>query len=231
MIYLNLISILHHHHCTSIVMAVYDDENDQKGEWIARHGFEIMILPFGSQGFEEAMQMGSETYHHLKAVIAGKYGAHGCNVGEDGGLALDITRHVVGDDLLMSNSKHVERAIEEHACNALLLKVNQIGSVTEAIEVVKMEKDGNWGVVISQRSGETDDSFLADLSVGLGTSQIKAGASCRGERLAKYNQLIRIEEEIGDQARIQMIKHIKGRRARRKAVHQKRKKSSLPIVL
>nr|KAJ0193813.1 hypothetical protein LSAT_V11C800418030 [Lactuca sativa] len=81
------------------------------------------------------------------------------------------------------------------------MQVNQVGSVTEAIEVVKMAKDGNWGVVISQRSGETDDSFLADLSVGLGTGQIKAGAPCRGERLAKYNQLIRIEEEIGDQAR------------------------------
>lgn len=69
------------------------------------------------------------------------------------------------------------------------MQVNQVGSVTEAIEVVKMAKDGNWGVVISQRSGETDDSFLADLSVGLGTGQIKAGAPCRGERLAKYNQV------------------------------------------
>ncbi|KVH96651.1 Enolase [Cynara cardunculus var. scolymus] len=107
---------------------------------------------------------------------------------------------VVGDGLLMSNSKRIERAIHEHACNALLLKVNQIGTVTEAIEVVKMAKDAQWGVVISQRSGETDDSFIADLSVGLATGQIKAGAPCRGERLAKYNQLIRIEEELGDQA-------------------------------
>ncbi|KAJ9563047.1 hypothetical protein OSB04_008207 [Centaurea solstitialis] len=78
--------------------------------------------------------------------------------------------------------------------------VNQIGTVTEAIEIVKMAKDAQWGVVISQRSGETDDSFIADLSVGLATGQIKAGAPCRGERLAKYNQLIRIEEELGDQA-------------------------------
>lgn len=69
------------------------------------------------------------------------------------------------------------------------MQVNQLGTVTEAIEVVKMAKDAKWGVVISQRSGETDDSFLADLSVGLATGQIKAGAPCRGERLAKYNQV------------------------------------------
>ncbi|KAL6967615.1 Beta-enolase [Sarracenia purpurea var. burkii] len=107
---------------------------------------------------------------------------------------------VVGDGLLMSNPKRIERAIRESACNALLLKVNQIGTVTEAIEVVKLAKDEHWGVVISHRCGETEDSFIADLSVGLSTGQIKAGAPCRGERLAKYNQLLRIEEELGDQA-------------------------------
>ncbi|WMV35952.1 hypothetical protein MTR67_029337, partial [Solanum verrucosum] len=107
---------------------------------------------------------------------------------------------VVGGDLIMSNPKRIERAIQEKSCNSLLLKVNQIGTVTEAIEVVKMAKDAQWGVVISQRSGETEDSFISDLSVGLATSQIKAGAPCRGERLAKYNQLLRIEEELGDQA-------------------------------
>lgn len=256
---------------------------------------EIMILPIGAKRFEEAMQMGSETYHHLKAVITEKYGAHGCNVGEDGGFApnistfregLDLVKEaisrtgyndrlkiaidvaatdfcigtkydldfkspnksgqnfksgedmiemykllctdypivsiedpfdkedwehvkffsglgicqVVGDGLLMSNPKRIERAIQDSTCNALLLKVNQIGTVTEAIEVVKMAKDAHWGVVISQRSGETEDSFIADLSVGLATGQIKAGAPCRGERLAKYNQLLRIEEELGEQA-------------------------------
>ncbi|KAL8236724.1 hypothetical protein R6Q59_017811 [Mikania micrantha] len=256
---------------------------------------EIMILPVGARTFEEAMQMGSETYHHLKAAVEEKYGPRGCIVAEDGGLAPDITsfregldlvmeaigrtgytdklkiaidvaatdfcigskydldfkspkksgqnfksgeemveiykelcrdypivsiedpfdkedweqvKHfsglgicqVVGDDLLMSNPKRIERAIHENACDAFLLKVNQLGTVTEAIEVVKMAKDAKWGVVVSQRSGETDDSFLADISVGLATGQIKAGAPCRGERLAKYNQLIRIEEEIGDQA-------------------------------
>ncbi|XP_047310569.1 cytosolic enolase 3 [Impatiens glandulifera] len=256
---------------------------------------DIMILPVGAKKLEEAMQMGSETYHHLKAVITEKYGAHGCNVGEDGGLApnisnikegLDLVKEaisrtgynekikialdvsatdfcigtkydldqkypqksgqnfksgedmiemykglctdypivsiedpfdkedwehvkifsdleicqVVGDQLLMSNPKRIERAIRESSCNALLLKVNQIGTVTEAIEVVKLAKDEQWGVVVSHRSGETEDSFIADLAVGLSTGQIKAGAPCRGERVSKYNQLLRIEEELGDQA-------------------------------
>ncbi|XP_030524250.1 cytosolic enolase 3 [Rhodamnia argentea] len=256
---------------------------------------EIMILPIGASRFEEAVQMGSETYHHLKAVITEKCGAQGCNVGEDGGFApnvssfreaLDLVKEaisrtgysegikiaidiaatnfcigtkydldfkspnksgqnfksgedmidmykelcsdyrivsiedpfdkedwehvkhfsslgvcqVVGDDLLMSNPKRVERAINESTCNAFLLKVNQIGTVTEAIEVVKLAKDAHWGIVISHRCGETEDTFIADLSVGLGSGQIKAGAPCRGERLAKYNQLLRIEEELGDQA-------------------------------
>ncbi|KAK4492077.1 hypothetical protein RD792_002874 [Penstemon davidsonii] len=97
---------------------------------------------------------------------------------------------VVGDDLLMSNHKRIERAAQDSACNALLLKVNQVGTVTEAIEAAKLAKDANWGVIISHRSGETEDSFIADLSVGLATGQIKAGAPCRGERLAKYNQAI-----------------------------------------
>ncbi|XP_073138919.1 cytosolic enolase 3 [Henckelia pumila] len=256
---------------------------------------DIMILPIGALRFEEALQMGSETYHHLKAVITEKYGLYGCNVGEDGGFApnisslkegLDLVKEaigrtgynekikiaidiaatefcigtkydldykspnksgqnyksgedmiamykelceaypivsiedpfdkedwehskyftslgicqVVGDALLMSNPKRIERAMQEAACNTLLLKVNQVGTVTEAIEVVKLAKDANWGVVISQRSGESEDSFIADLSVGLSAGQIKAGAPCRGERLVKYNQLLRIEEELGDQA-------------------------------
>ncbi|XP_038705775.1 cytosolic enolase 3-like [Tripterygium wilfordii] len=256
---------------------------------------EIMILPTGASKFEEALQMGSETYHHLKAVITEKCGAHGCNVGEDGGFApnisslkegLDLVKEaisrtgyndrikiaidaaasafcigtkydlnfkspnksgqnfmsgedmiemyrelcaefpivsiedpfdkedwehikyfsslglcqVVGDDLLTSNLKRIERAIHESTCNVLLLKVNQIGTITEAIEAVKLAKDAHWGVVMSHRCGETEDSFIADLSVGLATGQIKAGAPCRGERLVKYNQLLRIEEELGDQA-------------------------------
>lgn len=256
---------------------------------------EIMVLPIGARTFEEAMQMGSETYHHLKAVITEKYGVSGCNIGEDGGFAPNIssvrdalelvrsaisrTGHnerikiaidaaatefcigtkydldyknpnklgqnfksgedmiemykklcadfpivsiedpfdkedwentqkfsklhicqVVGDDLLMSNTKRMERAMRESTCNSLLLKVNQIGTVTEAIEAIKLGKDAHWGIMISHRSGETEDAFIADLSVGMATGQIKAGAPCRGERLCKYNQLLRIEEELGDQA-------------------------------
>ncbi|KAJ6826751.1 cytosolic enolase 3 [Iris pallida] len=256
---------------------------------------EIMILPVGACSFEEAMQIGAETYHHLKCIIAEKSGSSGCNVGEDGGfapnvssftkgldlvkeaidragyngrikLALDIAAtqfcigkkydldfkapnksgqnfktgeemiemytqlcadypivsieqpfdkddwehtklfsdlrlcQVVGDDLLMSNPKRIERAIHESTCNALLLKINQIGTVTEAIEVVKQANEAHWGVIVSHRSGETEDSFIADLAVGLATRQFKAGAPCRGERLAKYNQLLRIEEELGNQA-------------------------------
>lgn len=110
------------------------------------------------------------------------------------------TCQIVGDDLLVTNPKRVKKAIDEHACNALLLKVNQIGSVTESIEAVNMAKAAGWGVMTSHRSGETEDSFIADLAVGLKTGQIKTGAPCRSERLSKYNQLLRIEEELGDKA-------------------------------
>jgi len=82
----------------------------------------------------------------------------------------------------------------------LLLKVNQIGSVTESIQACKMAREAGWGVMVSHRSGETEDTFIADLVVGLGCGQIKTGAPCRSERLAKYNQLIRIEEELGEKA-------------------------------
>ncbi|KAM3271408.1 hypothetical protein ACQJBY_041917 [Aegilops geniculata] len=107
---------------------------------------------------------------------------------------------IVGDDLLVTNPTRVAKAIKEKSCNALLLKVNQIGSVTESIEAVKMSKHAGWGVMTSHRSGETEDTFIADLAVGLSTGQIKTGAPCRSERLAKYNQLLRIEEELGDAA-------------------------------
>merc|ERR1712151_449655 len=107
---------------------------------------------------------------------------------------------IVGDDLLVTNPKRVQKAIDEKACNALLLKVNQIGSVSEAIEACKMAQAQGWGVMVSHRSGETEDTFIADLVVGLRTGEIKTGAPCRSERLAKYNQLLRIEEELGDKA-------------------------------
>jgi enolase 1/2/3 len=108
---------------------------------------------------------------------------------------------IVGDDLLVTNPKRIQRAIDENTCNSLLLKVNQIGSVSESIEACQMAHKANWTVMVSHRSGETEDSFIADLVVGLCTGQIKTGAPCRSERLAKYNQLLRIEEELGDKAK------------------------------
>jgi enolase len=107
---------------------------------------------------------------------------------------------IVGDDLLVTNPKRIQRGIDEKSCNSLLLKVNQIGSVTESIEACKMAQKAGWGVMVSHRSGETEDTFIADLVVGLRTGQIKTGAPCRSERLAKYNQILRIEEELGDRA-------------------------------
>ena len=108
---------------------------------------------------------------------------------------------IVGDDLLVTNVKRIEEAIEKKACNALLLKVNQIGTVTEAIEAAKLAFKNKWNVVVSHRSGETEDSFIADLVVGLNTNQSKFGAPARSERTAKYNQLLRIEENLGKRAR------------------------------
>lgn len=107
---------------------------------------------------------------------------------------------IVGDDLLVTNVKRIETALEKKACNALLLKVNQIGSVTEAIDAANLAMKNGWKVMVSHRSGETEDTFIADLVVGLSNGQIKTGAPCRSERLAKYNQLMRIEEELGDKA-------------------------------
>ncbi|MTV28511.1 enolase, partial [Nitriliruptoraceae bacterium ZYF776] len=107
---------------------------------------------------------------------------------------------IVGDDLTVTNPERVQLAIDKKACNALLLKVNQIGSVTESIRACRMSRAAGWGVMVSHRSGETEDSTIADIVVGLRTGQIKTGAPCRSERLAKYNQLLRIEEELGSKA-------------------------------
>ncbi|KAG7484038.1 hypothetical protein MATL_G00045010 [Megalops atlanticus] len=108
---------------------------------------------------------------------------------------------VVGDDLTVTNPKRIQQAVEKKACNCLLLKVNQIGSVTESIQACKLAQSNGWGVMVSHRSGETEDTFIADLVVGLCTGQIKTGAPCRSERLAKYNQMMRIEEQLGDKAK------------------------------
>lgn len=107
---------------------------------------------------------------------------------------------IVGDDLLVTNTGRIKLALKQRLCSALLLKVNQIGSLTEATAAAKLAMTNGWQVVVSHRSGETSDPFIADLVVGLGTGRIKTGAPCRSERLAKYNQLLRIEEELGQKA-------------------------------
>ncbi|KAL3896795.1 MAG: hypothetical protein SGCHY_003841 [Lobulomycetales sp.] len=257
---------------------------------------EFMILPTGAESFSEAMQIGSEVYHHLKSVIKKKYGQDATNVGDEGGFAPNIQDNregldllvsaiaaagytdkvkigmdvaaaefykegkydldfknadskpeswlsgtqladlyrsfikeypivsiedpfdqddfdsytkltastdiqIVGDDLTVTNPKRIDMAIKQKACNGLLLKVNQIGTVTESIKAALMSQGDGWGVMVSHRSGETEDTFIADLVVGLKTGQIKTGAPCRSERLAKYNQLLRIEEELGSRAK------------------------------
>lgn len=257
---------------------------------------EFMILPTGAKTFSEAMKIGSEVYHNLKAVIKKKYGQDACNVGDEGGFAPNIQNNqeglellkeaiekagytgkveigmdvaasefhkngkydldfknkdsdpakwitsdelaeiykgfvknypvvsiedpfdqddwdayakltasiriqIVGDDLLVTNPKRVQKGIDVKGCNALLLKVNQIGTVTEAIDACNLARSAGWGVMVSHRSGETEDTFIADLVVGLATGQIKTGAPCRSERLAKYNQILRIEEELGASAK------------------------------
>lgn len=103
---------------------------------------------------------------------------------------------LVGDDLLATNPKRVQKAIDEKACNAILVKPNQIGTITETLKVIKMAKDAKWKVIVSHRSGETNDWFIADFAVGVGAEYVKFGAPARGERVAKYNRLTNVETEI-----------------------------------
>ena len=104
---------------------------------------------------------------------------------------------LVGDDLLVTNVKRIQRAVDERACNALLCKVNQIGTLTESIAAIEMSHRAGWAAVVSHRSGETEDDTIADLAVAFNTGQIKTGAPARSDRVAKYNQLLRIDEELG----------------------------------
>jgi enolase len=107
---------------------------------------------------------------------------------------------LVGDDLLVTNPERVRKAIGEKACNALLVKLNQIGTLTETIEAVELCQRAGWRAVTSHRSGETEDTTVADLAVGLNMGQIKTGAPARSDRVAKYNQLLRIEGELAEAA-------------------------------
>ncbi len=107
---------------------------------------------------------------------------------------------LVGDDLFVTNTKRIARGIRESSANAVLIKLNQIGTLTETLDAITMAHRAGWKAVVSHRSGETEDTFIADLAVAAGTGQIKTGSLCRSERVCKYNQLLRIEEELGDTA-------------------------------
>ena len=252
---------------------------------------EFMIMPFGARSFSEALQMGTEIFHHLKEVLKKKGMA--TSVGDEGGFApnlksneealeviekaivqsglqsgkdvffaLDVAAselfennkynlfsegksltseemvqylaslaqnhpivsiedgldendwkgwtaltkelgnkvQIVGDDLTVTNISRLKRAIEEKSMNAILIKLNQIGTVSETLQAINMAKESSFGAIISHRSGETEDTTIADLSVAMGMGQIKTGSASRTDRVCKYNQLLRIEEELGAKA-------------------------------
>ena len=254
---------------------------------------EFMIMPFGAKKFSEALQMGTEIFHHLKDVLKKKNLA--TSVGDEGGFApnlksneealevieeailraglssgkdvyfaLDVAAseifkngkynlvsedkslnseemveylkslvisypiisiedgldendwdgwallnrefgakvQIVGDDLTVTNINRLKRAIKEKSMNSILIKLNQIGTVSETLQTIKMAKDSGFGAIISHRSGETEDTTIADLSVAMGMGQIKTGSASRTDRVCKYNQLLRIEEEIGEKAKL-----------------------------
>ncbi|HWG75282.1 MAG TPA: phosphopyruvate hydratase [Steroidobacteraceae bacterium] len=114
--------------------------------------------------------------------------------------ALGARMQIVGDDLLVTNPIYIRRAISERACTAALIKLNQIGTVSETIDAISLCRRAGWGFIISHRSGETEDTFIADFAVGMGGGQIKTGSLCRSERIAKYNRLLEIEQELGTAA-------------------------------
>ncbi len=255
---------------------------------------EFMVMPVGADSFGTALRMGTEIFHHLKAVL--KKGNYSTNVGDEGGFAPNLksneeaiefvlraieaagykpgedvyiamdaaaseyyntkenvyhfhkstgdkltssematywknwtkkypiisiedglaeddwngwkeltgyigdTVQLVGDDLFVTNVKRLRKGIEENIANAILIKVNQIGTLTETIDAVDLAKTNSFLSVMSHRSGETEDSIIADLAVALNTGQIKTGSASRSDRMAKYNQLLRIEEQLGTEA-------------------------------
>ncbi len=253
---------------------------------------EFMIFPVGAHSFSEALQMGTETFHHLKTVLKSKglntsvgdeggfapnlrsneealeiileaAGKTGYSIGNDLVLALDVaaseihkdgTYHLesegqvltadelidyyaglvekypivsiedglgeddwngwqklnsalgskiqnVGDDLTVTNGVRLQRAIDEKVMNAILIKLNQVGTVSETIDTIRLASENDLASVVSHRSGETEDTIIADFTVAMGVGQIKTGSASRSDRVCKYNQLLRIEEELGSAAR------------------------------
>jgi len=252
---------------------------------------EFMVFPIGASSFSQALQMGTETFHHLKSVLKSK--GMNTSVGDEGGFAPDLSSNeeaieiileaivkagykpgkdiyialdvaaseiynegmyhlesegralssdemvayykdllekypivsiedgldendwdgwqqmnadlgdkvqIVGDDLTVTNIARLQRAIDEKSMNAILIKLNQIGTVSETIDAINLARESNFGVIVSHRSGETEDTIIADFAVAMGTGQIKTGSASRTDRICKYNQLIRIEEILGDKA-------------------------------
>eukprot|EP00796_Vickermania_ingenoplastis_P009008 gene9008-6323_t len=178
------------HSTTNVVTTAYDSEKKQynltfknpeatyvTGEklmetyvkWANEYPIKSIEDPFNEDNFDE--------FAAITKALAGK-------------------AQIVGDDLTVTNVERVKMAIDKKACNSLLLKINQIGTISESIAASKLCMANGWSVMVSHRSGETEDTYIADMAVGLGTGQIKTGAPCRGERTAKLNQLLRIEEEL-----------------------------------
>ncbi len=209
---------------------------------------EFMLVPVGGNSFADALRIGAECFHALKALLHERGLATA--VGDEGGFAPDLGSsedvekspeemvaywaglvarfpivsledplaedewsswnqltvrlgdrvQLVGDDLFVTNPERLRRGIDERVANAILIKVNQIGTLTETLEAIRLAQRSGYRVVISHRSGETEDTTIADLAVATTAGQIKTGAPSRSERVAKYNQLLRIEEELGDRA-------------------------------
>ena len=120
-------------------------------------------------------------------------------------LTEKIKAQIVGDDLFVTNKKRLEKGIKEKSANTILIKPNQIGTVSETLETIKLAKDNNFKTIISHRSGDSEDTFIADLAVATNSSQIKTGSLARSERVAKYNRLLRIEEKLGNQPKMAKI--------------------------
>ena len=262
---------------------------------------EFMIFPVGAGSFAEALRMGTETFHHLKAVLKSK--GLNTSVGDEGGfapslssneealeiileaaektgysigsdlvLALDVAAseiykngiyhlesegkalsseelidyytslvkkypivsiedglaeddwegwqklntalgskvQIVGDDLTVTNTVRLQRAIDEQVMNAILIKLNQVGTVSETINTIRLARKNGLATIVSHRSGETEDTFIADFSVAMGAGQMKTGSASRSERICKYNQLLRIEEELGSKAKFPGIEILGG---------------------
>jgi len=189
----------------------------EKAGYKAGDDVAIVLDPASSSFFEdgryflrtEGRKIGSGEMVALYADWVGKYPILSVEDGLaeddwDGWKLLNKTLggkiQIVGDDIFVTNIKMIERGIKENAANAVLIKLNQIGTLTETKAAIDLARNAGWKAMVSHRSGETVDSFIADFTVAMGTGQLKTGAPCRGERVEKYNQLMRIEEELGEAA-------------------------------